>query len=298
MDSRIPIAIAITTASSLFALPARAFEPIPFAKVAGLVGKTVFAGGNQGLEGERYMYAGEPLTLVKAERWGDEEPIRYNYVTVRNAEGVQGEVQIQYLSLAPLKYNLRKPGKAKDLLKNAFADAFPLAARIHEIRLKHAYDLHDMNGPNAEDYHLVEAMEASYKFSGNLVHNLIYSSNYAKDDLMRQGPTKWLAMADDDTILEWYSDGIKDARQKDALRVAKDALSTLEHVSHHGFNIARAEQEKKERPWRRDMDGIPEAKLAKLDRENMGRLDKDIKEAKGKIAAAFQEAAKLKGKVR
>jgi hypothetical protein len=281
--------------------PALAFEPIAYQDVQGLVGKTVYAASNSALDRDNvWIYAGEPLKLVKAEQWnGQGEGEQYNFVVVQNAEGKSGEVQLKTLSKKPLRYNLRKPGAAKKLLVQIFDDAYPLPSEMHRIRSKYDYDMSSFVVKDGKelvnpDYHLVEAMDDYYRFASNLVHNLIYSSNRSEEDLLREGQTKWLAFAKDDALLSWYADGIKDKSLKSKLAHAKDALGRLEHVAHHGFDIARLEREREEKDWLRGMEGVPAGKVKKIEAQKISGIQKEIKEKESKIQAAFKDAAKMK----
>ncbi|MCC7384462.1 MAG: hypothetical protein IT384_21625 [Deltaproteobacteria bacterium] len=281
----------------LFAGPALAFEPIAYKDVPSLVGKQVWVAANVGLDGDAWAYAGEPVTVVAAEPFGDQDkgPV-YNFIQIKTAEGKSGEVQLRMLSKKALKFNLRTPGTAPQLVIKVLDDAYELPQRMHQIRERYRYDLD--SSKSADEYHQVDSMEEYFRFAKSLVHNLVYSSHRSKEDLMREGQTKWLALAKDDKLLDWYADGIKDKKVKAKLVGAKDCLDALDNVSSHGFDIARLEQEKTEKSWRRGMEGVPENKIKKIEAEKVGELNSEIKKKEKQITETFARAAKLKSKTR
>lgn len=296
--------LALFLSSTFAAVGAGAFEPIPYVDVKGLIGKQVWAASNVGIAPEVWVYAGEPLTVVSAEQYGDAaKGEQYNVIQVKNADGKPGQIQLRLLSKKALKYNLRNPGKAKDLIVNAFLDAYELPAAMHKLRSKYDYNL-DMEMKQGEDkwvvnpdYHLADAMDESFKFSRELVHNLIYSTNASEEQVLRNDNTKWIALAKDEAILQWWCDGIEDKKVKQKFAAADAALSSLDNVSSHGFEISRVERERKERAWIKDMDGVPADKLKKLDEKNLAELNKRKAEREKKIKAAFDGAQKLKKQV-
>lgn len=277
-------------AVSLWAGSALAFEPISFAEMPSLVGKTIYAGANKPLGGKGWAYAGDALTVVAAEPFGK----GFNYIKVRATDGTQGEIQIRYLSKAPLRYTLRKPGNPKALLKNLLEDGFPLGAKIHAIQSKHGYSIPQ---EAADDYHQADAMREALSFTKTILHAFVHGSNRSKSDLMREDETKWLAQGDD-VLLDWYSDGMSDKATKANFEKGVNALNALDNTSHHGFEIARLSREKATKPWARGLDGIPADKRAKLDKEKTDEVDREIAERKKKLAAGFADAAKLKASVK
>ncbi|GAC1588661.1 MAG: hypothetical protein NVS3B20_16380 [Polyangiales bacterium] len=292
------VVIAGAAGSMFWALPALAFEPFSLKDVPNFVGKDVYAASNVQLEKAKtdtWAYAGEPLTVIEATPFGTEGGVTtYNFLKVKNREGKEGEIQLRFLSKSPLHYNLKKTGKAKELAVAVFNDAFGLAARMHAIRDHHGYNL---KAKDPDDYQQVDAMEESFKFSRDLLHNLIYSANRKKQDLLSDGKTKWLATTSDDALLDWYAVGIKDAATKGKLTKAAETLGSLNNVSSLGFDIARLEDEKAKKEWRKELAGVPADKVAKIEKENLSRIDAEIAKYKKQIQEIFAKSAKSKATV-
>lgn len=280
-------------ATLLVARSSFAFDAVPFAEVPKLVGKPVYAATNQSLgRANAVVFAGDPLTLVEAKPFGDKGA--FNYVKVRTKDGAEGEIQIRFLSKTPLAYSLRTPGAPKALVKALLADGYPLGQKLHAVREKHGYDV-PMDA--VEDYHFVDATQQSLDFTRTVLHEIVYGANRSKADLVTEDRTKWLGSADTQ-LLDWYAQGIPDARTKQSFVPAVMALNDLGAVHEAGSDMARAVSEKKEKRWTRDLDGVPAATRAKLEAEKVKELDDDIAKAKKRMAAAFASAAKNKAAVK
>lgn len=288
------LAAAVTLA---WAGSAFAFEPISFNEVPGLVGKPVFAGGNVALRNldvrpEKWVYAGEPLTVVSAEPKKRPEGVMvYSFIRVRTEAGDEGEVDLDLLSKAPLHFNLRNPGTARQLALAVFADAFELPAKMHEIRINFQYDI--ASPAQADESHQVDSMQEAFKFDRGLLYGLVYGE-HAKDNLLRDGATKWVATASDETILDWYSEGIKDKKIKANLVGYYLALNDLGSVSDLDFYIGRLNKDKADKLWSRGLNDIPADKLEKLDAEKISKIDQEIQKHQKQIKDSFAQAAAFK----
>ena len=232
--------------------------------------------------------------------------MHYNFCNVSTTDGKKGSIQLRYLSKKPLLYNLRKPGKAKELLLKVFQDAYPLAEEMHKLQMKHNYQLSSYTGKITidgqdfigNDYHMVDAMKESFTFSKMLVHNLVYGSHISKDSIMRDKKKKWLVDAEDETILDWFSKGIADKAMQKKYINAKNCLDKLGSVSSAGSEIAGIERKIEEKPWRRGIKDVSEKKLVALDKEKIDKLEKRKGELTKRIAKSLAEAKKLKAKVK
>jgi hypothetical protein len=290
---------------ALFVAPvASAFEPVPFQQVDGLVGKTLYAASNQRLQktdGESWIYAGEPLTLVSAKKWGNQDnTLQYNFVTVKTGEGKVGEVQLLFLSKTALGYNLRHPANAAALATQIFIDAFPIGRRMREIQERHGYDLRpDPKEPQryTDDNYAYDACEKAFQLATELLRNLDTGALRSEDDLMRDQRTRWVSFGDG-ALPTAYSKGAKEASLKKRLKEQRDALSGWDNVQHFGFEVARLNRERRDVAWRRGMDGVPEDKLKKLDADNYARIDRDLKAQQGRLVAAVAQTEMRRGLVR
>jgi hypothetical protein len=284
------------SATSLVAKRSHAFDAVPYAEVPKLVGKPVYAASNKVLSStqgkEAVVFAGDALTLVEAKPFGDKG--QFNYLKVRTKDGIEGEIQVRFLSKTPLAYQLRTPGAPKVLMKNLLADAYPLGQKLHAVREKHGYDV-SMDA--AEDYHFVDATQESLDFTRTVLHALVYGSNRSKMDLVKEEHTRWLGGADA-TMLEWYAQGIPDAKTKQNFVSAVFALNDLNNAHEAGSQMANALSEKKEKRWTRELEGVPAPARSKIEAEKVKELDDTIASSKKKIAAAFASAAKNKAAVR
>lgn len=261
------VAATLACASSAFA-----FEPVAFTDVPDLVGKQVFAGINFEV-GSAWAYAGEPLMLVAAPPVKRDGKTSYQFVRVKTAEGKEADVQLRFLSKAALKFNLRDPGTARQLVLAILADAYELPAKMHEIRSKFHYDIDSTEQP--DEYHQVQSLAESFKFQRMLLHGLVHSALTSKEMVLRNQETRWIVQASDGAILDWYVNGIQDKAVKTKLENADLALRTLDGVSSLASNLARLEKEKTDKPWRRRVKDVPEDKLVQLDAENLAKIDKE-----------------------
>jgi hypothetical protein len=297
---------------------ALAFEPVPYTEVSGLVGKTVYAATItelRGREAKGWVYAGEPLTLAACEpqeALGNKDAegnrvkgLSYNFCTVKTEDGREGELQLRFMSRAPLEYNLRKPAKAEALARAVFEEAYPLPKQLHELRGRFHYAL-DSGSTQVEkdgqlllgdEYHQVDSMEEAFKFNRGLLRGLMSGSGYGKESLMRNEEHKWAALAEDETVLEWYSQGMPAAQKKKFTEV-RIALDSLDNVSSTGHELAELDRQKEAKPWREGLTDFPEEKLKKLDAENFQKLDKRRAELTSRITKAFNEAEAVKKKLK
>ena len=113
---------------------------------------------------------------------------------------------------------------------------------------------------------------------------------------MGRGETKWLAFADDE-LLDTYASSTHNKKFRAKYENAADALSALDNVAHFGFQTARLEEERRDRDWRKNLDGVPEAKIKKIDQEKLARISKELKEQEKGIRESFARAKKLRGKL-
>lgn len=289
-------ASSVLAATTLLARTSFAFDAVPYAEVPKLVGKPVYAASNKPLSHaqgkDAVVFAGDALTLVEAKPFGDKGA--FNYVKVKTKDGVEGEIQLRFLSRTPLAYQLRSPGAPKTLMKNLLADAYPLGQKLHAVRDRHGYDV-SMSA--AEDYHFVDATQESLDFTRGVLHALVYGSNRSKMDLLKEDHTRWLGGADS-AVLDTYADGISDAKTKQNFVSAVFALNDLNDAHDFGSRMANALAEKKEKPWTRDLEGVPAPARAKVEAEKVKELDETIASTRKKLQAALASAAKNKAAVR
>ncbi len=284
--------LATFAALALTSVQAGAFEAIGFKDVPALVGKQVFAGTTQDARGT-WIYAGEPLTLVSAEAYQKSANVTtYNFVRIKTKEGKEGEVQIQYLSKAPLRFNLRTPGKAKALVLAILNDAFDLHAKLHAFRSRLRYDIASSTQP--DEYHQVESMKSVFEKERSLLYSLVYGASTSEEDILRKEGTRWIADAADTTLLDWYAHGIRDKAVRKKFESAHKAVGYLDNVSRLSVDLANLENEKTKKPWRERMTGVPADKLAKLDADNMARITSETSRKKSAIKDAAAAATKLK----
>lgn len=297
---------------------ALAFEPVPYTEVSGLVGKTVYAANIielQGREAKGWVYAGEPLTLAACEpqeAFGNKDAegnrvkgLSYNYCTVKTEDGREGELQLRFMSRSPLQYNLRKPAKAEALARAVFEEAYPLPKQMHELRSRFHYALNSGSTQVEKDgqlilgdeYHQVDSMQEAFKFNRGLLRSLMSGSGYSKESIMRAEDRKWAALAEDEAVLEWYSQGMP-AAQKKKYTDARIALDSLDNVSSTGHELAELERQREEKPWREGLADMPEEKLKKLDAEALQKIDKRRAELTSRITKAFKEAEAVKKKLK
>lgn len=278
--------VAVLTWAS--ARSAFAFEPIAFTDLPDLVGKQVFAGGNIPL-GSVWAYAGEPLTLVAAPPRKRGDTTSYEFVRVKTEASKEVDVPIRFLSKTALRFNLRSPGTAQQLVLALLADAFDLPAKMHELQVKYQYNVSSSTSP--DEYSQLESLDESFRFERTLLHNLVYGALVSKDQALRDERTKWLVAASDDTILDWYSGGITNKKLKAKLANADLALSALDSgVLHLDFVVGQLYKEKADKLWRRGLSDLPADKLEKLDAENLARIDKEIAKHQKTTTKTFAEA--------
>lgn len=280
-------------------------EPLPFAQVKATIGKRVWCAVTQQLRGrgapeDEWIYAGEPLTLVAAEPFNRKgEPLSYNYVKVKTAEGKAGEVQIIYLSRTALRFNLKKPGKLEELLQNAFEEGLNVGVQLHLFRKKHRWD-----PPfEGEEGQVRRTLEPSFEYISHLVHALVYGTTSGEDQILRSGRTRWAALTEDDErYIPWIAGGCPDDELKRELADYKNCLSSLDNVDYHGHAISRAEREKKGKLWLRGMEKLPPARVKQMDEKELAERDQAIAESQKKMDETLlqcsKEAAELLAKRR
>lgn len=278
--------VAVLTWAS--ARSAFAFEPITFTDIPDLVGKQVFAGVNIPL-GPVWAYAGEPLTLVAAPPVKRGDTTIYEFVRVKTEDSKEVDVPLRFLSRTALRFNLRSPGTARQLVLALLADAFDLPAKMHEFQVKYQYNARSSAPP--DEHSQLESLEESFKFEHTLLHNLVHGALVSKDQALRDGATKWLVAASDETILDWYCHGIPDKKLKAKLANAALALNALDDgVLHLDFVVGQLYKEKADKLWRRGLSDLPAEKLEKLDAENLARIDKEIEKHQKSTTKSFAEA--------
>lgn len=290
----------------------RGFQPIDFDAVPATVGKVVYAAkmvkltAVRGRSTESVVVAtGEAVTLCRAEERKEPPPRapgpgevvrtrnfggpppppppKYAQVVVKTADGHVGDVFIGELSARPLKYDLRHPGDARTLLLNAFREAVALAPKIDALHAKYAYALmgtnaNEQDAARRRDYAVAQAMRESFEADSTLVHNLVYGSNVAKESLLRE--KMWAVRFGDPALVDVYSHGMKDPAEKKKHEPLKTCLGNLSGAIESGNGIRRAEERKAEKPWRKNMTGVPDAQLAALDTENLAKIDDEIAKLK------------------
>jgi hypothetical protein len=290
MNSRTVVSLFASVVVLAWAKTSLAFEAVPFAEVPALVGKPVYAASNQRV-GTALVFAGDDLTLVEAKPADG----GFSYVKVKTKEGVVGEIQLRFLSKSALKYRLRSPGEPKAFLKALLDDAYPLGAKLHAMRIK--YPDYIVPSEKVDEHHIEDATVESSSFAQKLLHNLVYGANLSKSDALREDRTKWLASANA-TLLDWFSDGMNKGPVKENFIDAVDALNALDAVSLHGFEAGQLVHEKAAKVWLRDLDDVPAAARAKIDREAVADIDKRMAEHKKQGTLALANAAKLRAKVK
>lgn len=135
-------------------------------------------------------------------------------------------------------------------------------------------------------------MSKAYEFDEVLVRSLVNGSGYGKDSVMRKADTKWVALAEDATLLDWYSDGIPDGPLEQKLAGAYDALRELGNVPAAGQTMASLKQDAEKKEWRRGLGDMPADKLKKLDAEELAKIDASMKDVKMRIKDTLARAAK------
>lgn len=268
-------------------------EPIPFPAVRGLIGKTVWSTTSRQLQtrgaGDVFIYAGQAVTLVKAEPFGE----GFNYVTVKTPEGKTGEVQMIYLSRTALQVDLTACGTHEELLAAGFREGLHDALALYRFRVAHGWDRPDDDAGRHEE----QSLEHAVKEMEQLLHGLVHGTNRSTADILRAGVTRWIALADDERLLEVWSRGLKDQAAKRRLSAYEGVIDDFDAIDDAGFEIARVEREKKDKHWLRDTDGLPAKKVAALDAKELGERDARIAELRERIATRLQqisaESAKL-----
>lgn len=268
-------------------------EPIAFPAVRGLIGKTVWSTTSRQLQtrgaGDVFVHAGQAVTLVKAEPFGE----GFNYVTVKTPEGKTGEVQLQYLSRTALQVDLTRCGTYEELLAAAFREGLHDAIALHRFRVKHAWDRPDDDAGRHEEQSLEHAVQEMEQ----LLHGLVYGTHRSTADIMREGETRWVALADDERLLEVWSQGLEDQAAQRRLCAYEGVIDDFDAIDDAGFEIARVEREKQAKDWLRDTDGLPAKKVAALDQKELAERDARIAELRERIttrlASISAEAAKL-----
>lgn len=270
-------------------------EPVPFAQVAALRGKSIYPvqpvslrrnGGGP----EVWVNAGEAVTLVAAEPWNRKgEPLTYNFVKVRTQAGEEGEAQLRFFSRAPLRFDLSRPGQLEELIRAALEEAVHQAILLHRLRVAHAWDV-----PSAEveAYHAHDTLEVALDYSRHVVHALVQGTTSGEDQVLRSGRTRWAALAEDGRILPAFARGLQDKQEKARWKPWADLASALDNMDYHGYEIARTTREKEQKLWLRHMDGVPPDKLAALDAKELAERDQEIAERREKLAKTLDELAR------
>lgn len=268
-------------------------EPIPFSAVRGLIGKAVWSTTSRQLgtrgAGDVFVYAGQRLTLVKAEPFGQ----GFNYVTVKTPDGKTGEVQLIYLSRAALQVDLTACPRHEELLAAAFREGLHGALALHRFRVKHGWDRPDDDASRHEE----QSLEHAVKEMEQLLHGLVHGTTRSQADVMREGRTRWVALADDERLLEVWSHGLKDQAAKRRLSAYEGVIDDFDAIDDAGFEIGRVEREKAAKHWLRDTDGLPAKKVAALDARELAERDARIAELRERMTDRLErisaESAKL-----
>lgn len=287
----------------------RGFWPLRQVELESMQDQTVYLSRTVQIGGT-WVYAGEPVVLrscattpvtVQNHQGNEIKGERYERCTVQPADGKSGTVSLLYLSRTPLHYNLREPGTAQDLLLNVFRTAFPLPWQQHEINAQYGYRLrpestvmnHQGKTLVGEDFYQAKAMELAFDFAKELVHLLVHGSSYAKDSILRDHRTRWIALAQDTTILDWWAEGIPDKQLKARLENADSCLGTLEWVDETGEDAAKLLRELEKRPWARQWAGLPADKVAVLESQAIATRTREVEQSRVKIQHAFEYALKM-----
>lgn len=271
-------------------------DPVPFAQVRSLFGKQLWATTAVQLRGRRsggevWVNAGEAVTLVKAEQYNNRpgQPLQWNFVTIRTQAGEEGEAQLRYFSSQPLRFDLSQPGKLEDLLRAAAEEALHQAVELHRLRVKHAWDV---DSDATEDYHAQNSRDDAFKTARGVVRGLVHGTTSGEDLIMRQGSTRWAALADDARILPCWAHGMQDKAQRAQWEPLARLVNSLDNLDYHGYEIARLAREKQDKSWLRHMDGVPAAKLAALDERELKERDDEIADRRAKLEKALDDAAR------
>ncbi|MEZ6189409.1 MAG: hypothetical protein R3F62_30955 [Planctomycetota bacterium] len=239
------------------------------------------------------VFAGERLTLVEAKPFNrDGQPLTYNYVVVRRADGSEGTIQIQYLSATPLCYDLTQPGDAKTLIRNLCREALRAGVEFHRTLNAYAYDIpRDPPEVYEKAYHRRQVYEAGFKFARSLAGTLARGSHSSSANILRNPMTRWAPLADDPSVLEAYENGIQDDPEFTRFSKAADrVLGRLQSLRSYGFDLARVEAERKREGWLRGMKDLPAEAVAKLTEKELAKLAARQAELEQRMQDALREA--------
>lgn len=291
----------------------RGFSPITDLDAEALVGKQVYAAKITKVNnGRAEIVTGEALTLcrtvtsktdapheprpgevVRTRNFGPPPAIperKVWNVTVKTTDGTVADVPVRELSSRPLKYDLRHPGKAPDLIVAATREAELAARTIHQLQSQAGYDVwfdadRDVQRRKISDQ--LQALRSALEADRLLVNNL-YLGWMSKDSILRG--KGWITKAEDNTILEWMSHGaIKDPELKTRYEVLDRCTSTYQRIPGMAQEIAVDEKKKNDKSWRKGTEGNAQSKLDSLDAENVARLDASIANHKKVLDEALND---------
>lgn len=271
--------------------------------VARGVGRTVFATVTKALRRKDrkqktdpgVVYAGQPLTLVEAKPFNrDGQPLDYNYVTVRRADGGEGDIQIQYLSATPLNYDLSNPGDAKSLLRGLYLEGIHAGVELHKTLAAYDYDI--PNEPKAlyqKVYGRRQVYEALLKSTEAIARDLTHGSSSSSARILQNELTRWAPLAEDETILAWYEDGIPDEELEAWSKRASGIISCLNATVSYGFNLARVASRREAKSWLRHTDGLPQSALDTLNQKEFAKLDADERKYRERTEEKLRQAGEV-----
>jgi len=271
--------------------------------VARGVGRTVYATVNKPLRRKDrkqktdpgVVFAGQGLILVEALPFNrDGQPLRYNYVTVRRPDGTEGTIQIQYLSATPLNYDLSNPGDAKSLLRGLYLEGIRAGVELHKTLAAYDYDIpREPKALYEKVYGRRQVYEALFKSTEAIARNLTHGSTSSSRMILQNELTRWAPLAEDETILAWYEDGIPDDELKAWSKRASGILSDLSATTSYGFNLARVASRREAKSWLRHTDGLPQSALDKLNQKEFAKLDADERKYRERTREKLREAGEV-----
>ena len=245
------------------------------------------------------VYAGEKLTLVEAIPFNREgQPLEYNYVTVRRADGSEGNLQIRYLSATPLNFDLSKPGDAKALVRGVYLEGVRAGVELHRTLSAHAYDIpRDPPEVYAKAYGRRQVYEEGLNFAKHLAASLSRGAHTSSREILRNPLLRWASLAEDPRVLSYYEGGVDDPQLKERCQLADSLLSNLSNLSSHGFKLARVASRREARSWLRGTEGLPAKAVETLTQKELAKLDAEEQQVRERMGQTLSRAGELYAEV-
>jgi hypothetical protein len=205
-------------------------------------------------------------------------PVR---ATVMNVLGQQFEVPVESVSSTPPLLSLAAPGKVEDLIKTTFVHAHQLHMARFQINKKYITegltaskkvgDVWEVNW----DYILTAGLDKAAEVADNKVLHYLVHGRMARESLLGQRSYAWIAKAEDDRIVDFYAEGSKTAPDYEVYEAMSSCISALKSVNDGMLSLGRYEDARREKKWRKGLEGASEAQLAKMDAAEEKKLDAD-----------------------